>query len=228
MKIGSTDSGLVHAIVPLKALKESKTRLSPILRPTERAELTIAMLADVLSALKKSKKISSITVVSADKTALKTTRLLGADPVWERKSCGLNRAICFAIRKRNLASSSVLAIHADLPLLTAHEVDRFLRGARGYPIALAPSKDQSGTNALLLNPASLVRPAFGKGSFKRHLSIAKQRRLRCKVRRAKGLGFDVDEPKDLVELMHNKSQSNAARFLRTVTGRSLDCHKATY
>jgi hypothetical protein len=28
--------------------------------------------------------------------------------------------------------------------------------------------------------------------------------------------------------MHNKSQSNAARFLRTVTGRSLDCHKATY
>jgi hypothetical protein len=28
--------------------------------------------------------------------------------------------------------------------------------------------------------------------------------------------------------MHNKAQSNTAQFLRTVTGRSLDCHKATY
>lgn len=213
--------------MPLKVLKGSKTRLSPILGPAERTKLTLAMFRDVLSALKKSEMIRSITVVSADATALEMARRFGADSILERRKEGLNRAIGLAIRKRNLHSSRALVIHADLPLLTARDVNRFLISSRDYPIGLAPSKDNSGTNALSLNPACIIRPAFGKESLNRHISIAEKRKLRYCVRRVKGLQFDVDDPEDMIELMHGKARRNTAKFLRTLSQPNLDTKSST-
>ncbi len=44
---------LVYAVVPVKGLGVSKERLSTVLSPQERKELTLAMLEDVLTALTK-------------------------------------------------------------------------------------------------------------------------------------------------------------------------------
>ena len=54
----------VYAVVPVKSLGASKKRLSPVLSPQERGQLTLAMLEDVLSALQTS--IVNDTVVVSD------------------------------------------------------------------------------------------------------------------------------------------------------------------
>lgn len=215
------DSEPIHAIVPLNVPKKSKARLSKLLRPMERAQLAIAMLSDVLSALRGSRRVLSTTVVSADKGVQKIARAFGADFVWEGKRRGLNKGLKMAISKtQRRGTSAALVVHADLPLLTSQEVDRFVAMSDGYSIALAPSKDGTGTNALLLKPPDVIRPAFGRRSFSRHLCLAEQKKLRCRVVKLRGISFDVDVPRDLQELTRHPIQNATSRFLSKLDVRS--------
>ena len=208
--------GRTHAIVPLNVLNKSKARLSPMLSPAEREQLTAAMLRDVLSALRKAKRIHSVTVVSADTSARRMCGLYGADFLWEGKRRGLNRGVRFAVRNaQRKGASSVLVIHSDLPLLKRLEVDLFLKQSQGYSVALTPSKDRDGTNALFMSPPDVIRPDFGRDSFQRHLSLAKKENVRAKVLKSRGIGFDIDMPRDLVELMRVPLRNATGQFLRT-------------
>lgn len=226
MKLRPAELGSTNAIVPLNILSKSKARLSPLLRPTDRAQLTIAMLADVLSALRKSAKISSVTVVSADKSATRIVRWFGANFVWEGRRRGLNKALRLAIRKsERRGCSAVLVIHADLPLVTPREIDSFLSKARGYPVALNPSRNGSGTNALLLKPPQIIQPTFGERSFRKHVSLANQKKVRYRVVRFRGISFDVDEPRDLRKLMRQRIQNETGRFLLAIRRRNHDSTK---
>ena len=215
MKRQPRRGGRIHAIVPVNVLRKSKARLSPLLNPAEREQLTVAMLKDVLSALRKAKKIHSVTVVSADTSVRRICRRYGASFLWEGKRRGLNKGVKLAVsNSERRGASSVLVIHSDLPLLKSLEIDMFLKRSQGYSVALTPSKDRDGTNALLMTPPHVIRPVFGRDSFRRHLRLARQRNVRSKVLRFKGIGFDVDTPRDLVHLMRVPLQNESGRFLR--------------
>lgn len=217
MKVPSHTFGPIHAIVPVNVLRKSKVRLSPILSARERAQLTVAMLADVLSTLRKVRRIRSVTVVSADKDTRKIAMRFGANFLWEGKRRGLNKGVRLAIRNaERKGAPAVLVIHADLPLLTPREIQRFLVESRGYPIALTPSKDGRGTNALLLHPPEVIPPVFGKNSFRKHLSLAGQRGIPHKILRLRGISFDMDEPRDVLKLMDHPARNETGRFLRTL------------
>lgn len=211
----SNNSDAINAVVPLKELDRSKSRLSPILKPSQRAELTKAMLQDVLGALTESGSVDSITVVSADKRAQKVTEQFNAYFLNEGEPRGLNNAIRFAVSEREMEKSALLVVHADLPLLTPLEVRVFLKEANGYPVVIAPSKDESGTNAMLLQPAEVLRPSFGKDSYNRHLSILDQKGIAFSVQSVRGFGFDIDEPKDLLDLTQLNAGENTENFLRS-------------
>lgn len=206
----------MHAIVPLNVLKKSKARLSPLLTPDERERLTVAMLKDILSALKKARRVHSITVVSADKNARRISRSFGVGFLWEGKRRGLNKGVKLAIRKsERRGASAVLVIHADLPRVKPREIDKFLEQSQGYSVALTPSKEGAGTNALLMNPPQVINPVFGKDSFRKHLWLARERSAPSKVSRFKGIGFDVDKPRDLIALTRRPPRNETGRFLRT-------------
>lgn len=206
-----------HAIVPLNVLRKSKARLSPMLSPAERERLTAAMLNDVLSTLGKARRIHSVTVVSADTSARRMCSRYGASFLWEGKRRGLNRGVGLAVRNaQRKGASSVLVIHSDLPLLKRLEVDLFLKQSQGYSVTLTPSKDRDGTNALFMSPPDVIRPVFGKDSFQRHLSLAKRENVRAKVLKSRGIGFDIDTPRDLVELMRVPMRNETGQFLRTL------------
>jgi 2-phospho-L-lactate guanylyltransferase len=207
----------LHAIVPVNVISKSKERLSPLLRPAERADLSILMLKNVLSALRRSKRIDSLAVVSADTSLRIIARKYQVRFLWEGKRRGLNKGLRLAIARAELdGASSVLIMHADLPLLTSSEIDEFLRASHGYQVAIAPSKDGEGTNALLLNSPFTIRPMFGKNSFKKHWSQAKKRNLRCKILRCPKISFDVDEPEDVLSLARLKRRNASAEFLRMI------------
>lgn len=221
MKTRSRQVGRVHAIVPLNVLRKSKARLSPILRPAEREQLSVAMLKDVLSALRVAKRIHSVTVVSADKGVRRICKRLGASFLWEGRRRGLNRGVKLAVRHaQQRGASSVLVIHSDLPLLKPLEIDTFLKRSEGCSVALTPSKDRDGTNALFMSPPQVIPPVFGKDSFRKHLSLAKQRKARSRVLLFNGIGFDVDTPRDLVELMRRPLRNETGRVLRAFRKRS--------
>ena len=59
------DGSRIVAAVPMKALAESKTRLSGHLCPARRAELSLSMLSWVLSALRES-RVSRVVVIGGD------------------------------------------------------------------------------------------------------------------------------------------------------------------
>ncbi|MGA2972128.1 MAG: 2-phospho-L-lactate guanylyltransferase [Candidatus Bathyarchaeia archaeon] len=221
MKRRPTRAGRVHAIVPLNVLRKSKARLSPMLKPVEREQLTVAMLKDVLSVLRKSRQVGSVTVVSADKNARSISRRFGANFLWEGKRRGLNKGLKLAISdSERRGASSVLVIHSDLPLLKPREIDEFLEESQGYSVSLTPSKDGAGTNALLMRPPRVIRPVFGRDSFRRHLSLAMKRNARSRVLRFRGISFDVDKPRDLVNLMRRPLRNETGKFLRTLRKRS--------
>ncbi len=206
--------GSIDAIVPVNVLSKSKARLSPVLSPARRRELSVAMLRDVLRALRKAKRISRVTVVSADKSIREIATRSGAHFLWEGRKRGLNKGVKLAIsdseRKGALA---VLVIHADLPLVKPLEIDSFVKQSHGCSVALIPSKDGSGTNALLMKPPHVMRPVFGPWSFKRHLRLAKQRGLVSKVLEFWGISFDLDTPQDLIQLGRMHSRNSTGRFL---------------
>lgn len=203
----------VHAIVPVKVIEKSKTRLSAI-DSQQRVKLTVAMLNNVLSALSRSRRISDVTVVSGDRRAARIARRYGAKFMWEGRSPGLNRALKSAIQKLGRANETVVIVHADLPLLTPKDVDMLVTRSEGSQIAIVPCKNGTGTNALLLKPPDVIPPVFGQGSFKTHLSLARRTRSRCKVVRIWGIQFDIDEPRDLRRFMRYNGLSESFQFLK--------------
>jgi 2-phospho-L-lactate guanylyltransferase len=211
----------VHAIVPVNVLKLSKLRLRRVLNPAERAQFSVAMLTDTLEALRKVKRLDSVTVVSGDSAVRKIARSHGASWLWEGKRRGLNKAIRLAIQEsKHKGASAALIMPADIPLITPREIVDFLDHAADYSVALTPSKDGTGTNALLMNPPGVIRPLFGRNSFQRHLAIADRQSVSRRVIRRRGISFDVDEPKDFRWLMHHHVSNETGRFLREMRRRS--------
>jgi 2-phospho-L-lactate guanylyltransferase len=205
--------GPVRAVVPLKAIKKAKSRLSG-LRQEDRAKLTLSMFRNVLVALRNARGISEVTVVSGDRSASRIAHRYGATFLWEGKRLGLNKALKLAIAKlEQRGDGAAMIIHADLPLLTSEDVDSFVTRSQDCQIAIVPCKNRTGTNALLLRPPNAIPPVFGKGSYKMHLSLAKKTGFRWKVLRIRGIQFDIDDRRDLEQLMRHNGQNLGLRFL---------------
>jgi 2-phospho-L-lactate guanylyltransferase len=192
----------LHAIVPVNVPNGSKKRLSRRLDANQRASLTITMLINVLTALKQSCLVDSVTVVCSDRRIQALVEGCGATFLWEGRRRGLNPALGFAM-KRVTFDSSVLIIHADLPLLTSNDVDQLVRRSGNYSLAFVPSKDNTGTNAILMQSPNMINLEFGKDSFRKHCVLARKRRLEFRIVRIHGIAFDVDDEQDLDELVRN-------------------------
>jgi 2-phospho-L-lactate guanylyltransferase len=164
------------------------------------------MLVNVLTALRNARTLDTVTVVCADRKMKPIVQECGATFLWEGHRRGLNGALNFALK--NIPNNShILIIHADLPLLTSEEVNHLIIGAQNHPLTVVPSKDKTGTNAILMREPNIIRLAFGKGSFQKHINLAKQRRVYCKILRINGVAFDVDEEDDLKELMQHSTET---------------------
>lgn len=118
------------AIIPVKPLRESKSRLAAVLSPDERAELTGFLLQRTVKILSQTPLIDRIMVVSRDPEALKLARQSGAVTLAEGDRPGLNvallRAAYVAAAQR---ATSLLILPSDLPLLTLADVEMMLTGA---------------------------------------------------------------------------------------------------
>jgi 2-phospho-L-lactate guanylyltransferase len=190
----------VFAVVPVKDLLGTKSRLEPILNPGARAGLTLYMMGRVVSALKEA-GVENVCVVSPDRVVLGEARERGAEPLLQ-ESLGLNPALEEGRRWAvDRGASSLLVLPADLPLLDAGDVGAVLEGAgKEGSVVISPDGFHAGTNALLLRPPDALPFAFGPGSYEAHLRSARERGLEVRVRERPHLSFDLDTVEDLARL----------------------------
>lgn len=200
------------AIIPVKGLTESKSRLSSYLGDNRKL-LVDALLQDVLSSIVQSKVYAKVIVISPDESVAFLTRLYGASFLTQM-GVGLNRAIeqtnRLAMRD---GAQSVTIVLADIPLVLPEDFQEFMSLGGGNPrIVMAPSL-KAGTNMMTASPPNLIRPRYGRWSYTKHLREAQALGLRAYSMTNDRVSFDIDTVNDLHELTRRD------RDLRTMSGR---------
>lgn len=190
-----------RAVLPIKSFTAAKQRLAVQLNAGPRRALAEAMFSDVLTALRRTRAIDDIVVVSSDSSAQQIAGGHGAF-VLEDEGRGHSEAALIAIDDATRAGiARVLLVPGDCPLLDPRELQALLARPEGERRAVVvPDRHGTGTNALLLSPPGALRPAFGEGSRERHVGLARQAGITCEVAEVPTLALDVDTPEDLEAL----------------------------
>lgn len=185
------------ALVPVKPREDAKRRLAGRLSPALRLELTRAMLAGVIEALQDSRGVDHVAVVSAERDTVPPGIAVLPD-----RGRGFNAALEDArLALRTLAASEFIVLPADLPLITAADVDAVMQAGKEGGFAIATDRAGRGTNALYLRAESPARFRFGVDSRAAHVAEAIRTGCAPVAVDTPGLRFDVDEPVDLERLM---------------------------
>jgi 2-phospho-L-lactate guanylyltransferase len=211
----------VYAIVPVKHLATSKSRLATILTPEDRKRLTLVMLEDVLTAIRNS-VIQGTVVVGSDLCVHELATNAGVAFIND-EARGLNRAVRDSINWcMERGADSVLVLLADIPLLSSKDIDRIIELAgTAQSIAVVSSSKNGGTNALYLRPPNLIPVSYGPESFRRHIGYARARDTPVKTYNSFSVAFDIDSQEDLQELLKNSSTTLTAQFIAKVLKRNV-------
>jgi len=209
------------AVVPVKGLTESKTRLSTYLQGDRRRILVEALLDDVLSSIIRSKSYRTIMVVSPDENV--GSRIRSQDVSFLKQTgTGLNRAVEQANRLATLGHArSLTTVLADIPLVEPADFKEFVGlGSPGRRVVMAPSK-KGGTNLMLTSPPGVISPSYGRWSYSKHLRQAQAEGLTAYSVSNGRISFDIDTMSDLVELRRldpeaKTASGRAAEVLRQV------------
>ena len=184
------------ALVPIKSRAECKTRLAHWLAPAERLDIVREMAGRVLAAAQGTRSIDHVAVVTPERDCVPMDVLVLDEP-----GGGLNPALDFA-RHQLVArgASELVVLPADLPLVTAEDIDLLVARGRKTGFALATDTACMGTNALFLKPADAFRFRFGPDSRRHHLAECARLGWTVESVRTRGLEFDLDRVEDLIHL----------------------------
>jgi 2-phospho-L-lactate/phosphoenolpyruvate guanylyltransferase len=186
-------------LLPVKDLRYAKQRLAPLLNPEERIALAQAMLADTIRAVRGVQRADKIFVVTNYAPAMQAAEENG----WEllREEQQISESVSVDAASRQCAErgvTSLLRLPLDVPLVQASDIDELLAMECAAPaLAIVPSRDGTGTNAMLRTPPALFPSHFGTGSFAKHCAAAQRVHAQIVIRRNARLEMDVDDEADL-------------------------------
>jgi 2-phospho-L-lactate guanylyltransferase len=186
-------------LVPVKPLDQAKSRLAGALAPAERASLVQSLLERTVGILRQVPAIAEILIVTGDPAVAGWASQAGNRVLRTGCEPDLNRELASATRLvQEQHAEGVLILHADLPRVTAADVQAMAARAAAAPIViLAPDRHRRGTNALLCAPPGLIEYRFGPDSFALHCAQAQAAGAALEICNAPGLALDLDLPEDL-------------------------------
>lgn len=186
------------AIVPVKPLKNAKSRLSTVLSPAQRYELAVAMFRHVLSVVTSVPEVSGVLVISRDTKALAIAREMRAKTIQESAISDLNPALMRATMiVKSWRVDGVLILPADLPFVHADDIQALIELGKNRSIVIATDHNGDGTNALLARPPGLIQFDYGPGSYQRHIASAERAGIEVMTYHSDRLASDIDVPEDL-------------------------------
>ena len=191
---------MTTAVVPVKSLAASKSRLLPELARDQLQALSLAMLEDLIRALKTTPALETVAVATPDDRVAEHARALGAVAL-HGPDDGLNPAIDAAAAKLGLSDEDpLLVVLGDVPGALPGELQRLFDALEGLgpgPAAvLAPSRD-GGTSALLRRPHRALASCFGPQSAARHREAAREAGASFQELPLPSLAIDLDRAEDL-------------------------------
>jgi len=208
---------VIFALLPVKPPDRAKQRLSRVLDQSFRETLARAMYEHVLSVLCASSGLDRIVVMTADQATADQARRSGALVFDEPGLLGhKNSADLAARRAMRYGACTVILLPIDVPLIAPADIEDLAAAAKAAagPCAfVVPSRDGSGTNALVLTPPDAMQTCFGEHSLQAHFHEARARGIPIRELHRPGLALDLDTPEDIAELLARAPESKIARLL---------------
>ena len=189
-------------LIPVKTFAESKKRLALNYSTQARAELAAALCKDFFSVVAQARGFDRVFVVSQERQALAWAK----DRDWETiveyeqisESASIDAASAYCAGR---GADALLRLPIDIPLATAEDIEAVFAAVEKGPCAvIVPSRDGTGTNALLRSPPRVFPSHFGPDSFALHLQEAERCSARVTVLHNPRIALDVDEIDDLQAL----------------------------
>ncbi len=219
------------AILPVKRFSEAKQRLGQSVADPLRRDLARAMVGDVLSALRDCAAIERTIVVTCEESVAAAARYLGEIVVPDTAEDGQSAAVALGIERAVAEGfARVLCIPGDCPALDPGEVASLLESQPSSPaqasapepllagpreVVVVPDRHGTGTNGLLLTPPGAIHPSFGPDSCERHIGLAREAGVACRVERVPSLLLDIDTGADLAALRERLAGEPRAGARRT-------------
>jgi len=190
------------AILPVKRFGSAKVRLEDELSGGTRRALAEAMVTDVLMALRRTKAVAEVLLVTSEPAAEAIGRGYGANVLVDDRGSGQSPATLIGVAHAIEAGAArVLLVPGDTPAVDPAQLEELLaRPATSRSVVIVPDRHGTGTNALLLTPPDVIQPAFGPDSREKHEQAAAEAGVPCTVEEVETLALDVDTADDLEAL----------------------------
>lgn len=190
-------------LIPLKDPIRAKTRLAELLSLDERQRLVWAMFEDVSRAVREARKPDCVVIVTSYARAVERAREFEWIVLIEDSQHSESASVDWAsgvLAERGV--DTVMRLPADLPLVRAEDIDALFSVRFDSPSALmVPSREGTGTNAIIRTPPALFPSRFGPNSLALHRQEAAKVGVECMVVENARIALDIDEPGDLELLL---------------------------
>jgi len=202
-------------LIPIKDPTNAKTRLAELLSVDERRRLAWAMFEDVSRAAAAARRPDRVVMVTSFAPAVERATDLGWDVLIEESQVSESASVDWAslvLSERGF--DTVMRLPADLPLVQPADIDELLSIELNSPGALlVPSREGTGTNAIIRTPPTLFPSRFGPNSCALHKQEAAFVGVECVIVGNSRIALDIDEPGDIELLMEKASGTTTLGLL---------------
>ncbi len=190
-------------LIPVKDLTRAKQRLAALMTQKERTQLAWAMLENTFAAAAQVRTVDRIAVITLYPPAIELAKKFGMEVLLETEQISESASVDFGSHEvAKLGAEAVLRLPIDLPLITAADIETLLAADQAEPsVVIVPSRDGTGTNAILRRPPTLLPSHFGTGSLAKHTKEAENLNAACKLIDLPRIALDIDEPEDVIEFL---------------------------
>jgi 2-phospho-L-lactate guanylyltransferase len=204
-----------YILIPVKDLARAKQRLAQLMTQEERTRLAWAMLENTFAAAAAARNADRIAVITLYPPAIELARKYGMELIAETEQISESASVDFGSKEaKKRGATAILRLPIDLPLITACDIETIFEHDREGPsTVIVPSRDGSGTNAILRRPPDLFPSHFGPGSLAKHLAEAAAAQAACKVIELHRIALDIDDPSDVSEFIRLGHGANVHELL---------------
>ncbi len=202
-------------LIPVKDPANAKTRLAGLLSGDERRRLAWAMFEDVSRAVARAARPDLVVLVTSYAPAIERARSLAWDVLVEESQQSESASIDWASRRlAERGVESVMRLPADLPLVEARDIDALLSIELDRPGALlVPSREGTGTNAIIRTPPALFPSRFGPDSLRLHTEEARRVGVYPLIVSNTRVALDIDDTADIEMLLEGGGSTAAFSLL---------------
>ena len=205
-----------YILIPVKDLTRAKQRLGNLMSQEQRTRLAWAMLENTFAAAARARNADRVAVVTLYAPAIELAEKYDMESIRETEQISESVSVDFGSREaRKRGATTVLRLPIDLPLITTADIEAILDHENAEtPVVIVPSRDGTGTNAILRRPPDLFPSHFGPDSLRKHLHEAARLQVNCRVVHLERIALDIDDPADIALLLERGGDTPVHELLR--------------